>query len=195
MTLDEETKRIVLETMGINVFKQLTTVVPDFFDRDYVITKTVEKPKDQQPPTYPHVKHMEPKVVASTHPKYPVDTIIEVDEVLADLIRQGYNVTVSPEEISRRITHSKETLEREPCHSFAIAEISKQDSGFGEPDVFYHNNPYLYEGREISLGILVKGHYFEGLGRCNVHFAFVPKGEKERKVAYFEEGWELNTLG
>lgn len=191
MSLDEETKRIVLEVMGPNVLKQLTTVVPDFFDKDYVLTRLVEKPREEQPPGYPYVKLMEPKVVASTHPQYPIDTIIRVDEVLTDLIRDGYNVTVSPDSVSKGTYYSDEILEEAPMHNIAIAEVAKDQQGFGKPDAFYTHGAKLRDFIPIGWGELSKSDFFEATGYA-IHFAFIPAGEKERGKAAILDNWEVD---
>lgn len=190
MSLDEETKKIVLEVMGPNVFKQLTVVESGFFDGKYIVAKLVKKPKEKRPSIIP-VTYLEPKVFASTHPVYKVGSILDSLDILSDIIREDYNLSISPIEIRRGMV-GKEILEEGPEDGLVIAEISKESEGFGNPRVFYANAAFLSGGCEISSGRLEKTDFFKASSKFYVHFAFVPqKSGKKRESVYIDKAWEL----
>jgi hypothetical protein len=183
MALDDKARRIAEEVMGINVLKQLELVVPDFFDRDYMIVKMSPKPEDQQHQHYPHVVALEPRVMASTHPRYPAGAILDLEKQLAEMAGEGYNVAVSPDKIRGRISTDRRTLENEPFDSLVIAEVRAGEGGFGNPEIFYVQGGALRWGRRIAYSSLDEKIFDEALCRSNVHFAFVPAGETGRKLA------------
>ncbi|MFH1063538.1 MAG: hypothetical protein V1729_00490 [Candidatus Woesearchaeota archaeon] len=192
MAIDEETRKILSEVMGPNVLRQLTTAVPDFFDDKYLITKLVEKPLDQQMRGYPLAKLLEPETVASTHPGCPPGTIIDVDVLLPELMDDGYNVSLSPTRIRAYMTDDN-TLEMGPIDSLVIAQFPKTGKSFEDVQVFYRNGARLYGGKSIGYGPLNRSKYFEGSGRLNVHFAFTPQKEEERRTCAFiqDHSWQL----
>ena len=48
MALDPEAERIVLETLGPNVYRQLTMVVPDFYDNNGMAVKCMPIPEERR---------------------------------------------------------------------------------------------------------------------------------------------------
>lgn len=192
MALDDKARRTAEEVMGINVLKQLGLVVPDFFDGQYMIVKMSPKPKEDQHQNYPHVVALEPKVIASTYPKYAAGAILDLEKQLAEIAGDGCNVAVSPDEIRGRTATDRRTLENEPFDSLVAAEVRAGEGGLGNPQVFYIHGSALSHGRRIAYSSLDGKILSECLCRAYVHFAFVPAGEKDRSsmgiTGQFSEG-------
>ena len=185
MTLDATTQQILNEVMGPNVLRQIELIVPDFFDGKYIITKMV--PKDDQPT--PLVKYLKTQVVASSDPKYAPGTDLDVHDELGALVREGYNITVHPPRIRDHGTDAY-TLESSPHDRVAIAEAETED-GWNNPRVFYANRASIYGGKNIRFGALEESDWSMAVCRCNVHFAFVPKGEEKRESCALENNWDI----
>jgi hypothetical protein len=199
MPLDEETQRIAEEVMGTNVLRQLGMAVPDFWDKDYMIVRMVPKPEDQQSRHFPFVVALEPKVMASKNPRYPVGRLIGFGHEMMDAVREGYNLAVSPNEIRGNwiVRHKPKFLDEEPRDRLVCAEVELGEHGFAGPDVFYEHAGHLVHGREILYGHLNEENFSVGVCRCNIHFAFVQKGETPRKIMAMEKTFAegLHTSG
>ncbi len=176
---------IAKETMGINVLKQLKKAVPNFFRQDYIIMKMVNKPLEEQ--TTPLVKYQEPRVMASKNPFYPVDSVLNLEDKLTEVMKEGNCVTVSPREIREPgIATSQEMLETEPFDKFVIAQVEMgAGTGFGEPRIMYSNNATLRKRGDISYGTLQARDFIDGVCRNNIHFAFVPVKDIDRSQYVF----------
>ena len=194
MSLDEDTRKALWDTLGPNVFNQIKTVIPDFFNDKYIVTKLVEKPEGEQIRGYPLVQLLEPEAVASTHPGITTGTIVNVHEMLPELMREGYNVTLSPTKI-RAYDIGPKSLMIAPIDSLVIAEFPKDGQEFKDSEVFYRNGARLYKGKSVGYGKLNTHQYFEGSGRLHVHFAFTPqKGEEKRPNVFIEDRtWNLRN--
>lgn len=191
MSIDNITKVAILEVMGINVFKQLTTVVPDFFDENFVLAKMVEKPKEQQHKHYPHVKVYGTKVMVSTHPEHEIGNDISLNGDLTNLLDQGYNISVSPFRIrSDRIHVDADILEEAPHDSLVIGEALSNEPAFANSIVFYAHNAYLRN----TYGELREEEFCAGIARNHVHFAFIPhKTSHKRNPCYIDKKWKLKV--
>lgn len=170
--------------MGHNVLKQLSIPVPDFFSGKYIAMRMVERP-DEQYKKIP-VTPLQPMILESKHEKYPPGLCIGIDNVddfLAESIRDGFNVSFSPYEIRGAITYGPRLFAREPCDSLVVAETRPErvhDKGYGF--VFYLHRAHLLRGRNIGYTSLPEKDFAEGVSRCNIHFAFVPAKSKRRPV-------------
>lgn len=187
--------QILEEVMGYNVRRQLDVVVPDFFDEGYVVMQMQPKPESEQPFGYPHIVAMNPFVVASNHSSYKEGIVLNQDKFIPDLkgmLRDGYNVTVSPDKIRERIIPSREILESEPCDGLVIAELDVKGDCFGDYNkIIYAHDANIGGGRTLyTLNECTCG---EAMRYGNVHFAFLPQEpEVRRKSCYIDRGWVLN---
>lgn len=199
--IDSRLGQILDEVMGPNVRKQLYTVAPDFFDKDYVVMQMQPKPESEQPFGYLNLVAMEPIVVASNHPKYGEGTAVNLDEGihhLKEMLRDDYNITVSPVEIIRKIHVPPEEVESGPFDPLVIAELDVYSDGFYNTNEIYHHRYHIplkhYLGIEIPVGELCEYVFGRAMLYGYVHFAFLPQEPGvERDFCYIYDGWELES--
>lgn len=183
--IDKNLKKIINETMGTNVYRQIITVEPDFFSGKYIITKLVEKPEIQQK-FGQFVRLCEPKIVASTHPEYSKGIIFDNNK-LFEIIKQGYNFTISPN-IIRDFMTDESTLSEGPLDGLVIAGIKNEKLyPFYVKEGSMGNPKHIYAG----LRTMVMKDYFPSTN-C---FTFAFTKDKGQEQCYIDDyGWKLKTI-
>ncbi|MFH1358898.1 MAG: hypothetical protein ABIH37_03365 [archaeon] len=194
---DQTLGEVVNEVIGHNVYRQLTTIVPDFFERPYVVIQMqpdLEKKRKQRPiiPVTP----LKPVVVESTVPAFyhsftfPVD---EIPETLTRVLETGSNLLVSPDVI--RISHiqySDYILREAPRDSLIIVVTDPNQGLFerGSRLIYSHGGNIGKYNRRFTE--FTEEQFSLALTRGKTHFAFLPKEQyPDQRCCDILDGWEL----
>jgi len=194
MAIDQKLKETAKSHLTSNQLRQLSFVVPDLFDKDFMMLHVVSRPMAFQHKFYPFVVDLDVKVnaeiVASTHPEYASGTIENPSAYINSFNDQGYSVILLPFTSVREAAYSPDWYGQEAVDPLVVAESSMRGNELLLHS-FYANAAKLIEGARLGYGHFGLDKLNPAVCRRNVPFVFLQKGNEKRTwrcIEKFEDG-------